>query len=878
VAVTAKASIGRLARWLWPGEPSDPTSTALAWTGASLGMLAPLVALLPVVPAVKALPVLLFTCLGPGAAVVCRVRLGDAVAAWAMTLVLSLSTVAALAAGMAWLRLWHPSAGLVLLGMAMTAACVPLLVRRLWWPDQRSAVLPLVGATAVKPWIEYRLAPDATTVIPAPIGDVPPGATTVLPAVGEGWGTRIGEGWLIGEHGLSPSRMRRPVAGAGPPDETTVLPVIPDDRLIGGIGPMFGETVLCSEPVGPRRARPVPTLPRPPDGRPAPAARPATAEPPAAWRARWLTGRSIGNALLLGAVLALWVVSLALSTTAGVGDYGLLSVMHPTFFAAAALCATGFVIELYRRDPRWPVLLGYLVLLLLILHATVPVLVHEPEYAWTYKHLGVIDHIRTRGAVDNPDDIYLQWPTFFALGSQVVAVTGLSGLRLATWAPLFFDALNCLPLFAIARTLSSDRRVPFLTVFLFTSINWVAQDYLSPQGFSFVLCLGTLMIMLRWLRRVPGRADRKPLRLIPRLWASLQSGLVEVPYTSARTRNLALGALYLVYAVVATSHQLSPYIVAMSATGLVVLGLIRPVRVVPILLGIAVLYLLPRHQVADNYGLFNGFNLFHNVQGVGPVLGTTAGRVFSAHVVQLVAVAVWGLAGLAVLNSRRRLGPVAVPAVVGFAPFGLLLAQSYGGEAIYRVYLFTAPWCAYLIASMVLRWRWRWVPRAVGLPGAAVALTGAMLACLQGEHGQLVFDQFSRAEVEAANFIYTHAPLHSSVVMTIDNFPTRLTADYPLFRGGPNGDVSLVEDADLEAHTLTDADLPVIDSFFRAREPDSAFLVISPAMAHFAHFFGYLPDGAIDNLRTTIAKSPNFVLYYRNLDVVIYRYMPSADS
>jgi len=852
VAVTATASVGRLARWLWPGEPSDPTSTALTWTGASLGMLAPLVALSPVPPAVKILPVLLFTCLGPGAAMVCRVRLGDAVTAWALTLVLSLSTVAALAAGMAWLRLWHPSAGLVLLGTAMAAACVPLLVQRLWRDEGSAAVLPPVGATAVMPRVEERLAPDATTVTPAVIGNAPHGATMVLPATADGWDTRP-EGWLLEDHDLPPSRMRWPVAEARSPDKTTVLQMTRDDRLIVGIGRMSGETVLRVEPAGPRRTRPVPM-------------------PPAAWRARWLTGRNTGAALLLTTVLTLWVVSLALSDSAGVGDYGLLSVMHPTFFIAVALCATGFVIELYRRDPRSPVLVGYLVLLLLILHATVPVLVHEPEYAWTYKHLGVIDHIRTGGALDNPDDIYLQWPTFFALGAQLVAVTGLSGLRLATWAPLFFDALNCLPLFAIARTLSSDRRVPFLTVFVFTSIDWVGQDYLSPQGFSFVLCLGTLMIMLRWLRRVPGPADRKPPRGIARLWASLQSGLVEVPYTSARTRHLALGALYFVYAVVVTSHQLSPYIVAMSATGLVVLRLIRPVRVVPILIGIAVLYLLPRHQVTDNYGLFNGFDVFRNVQGVGPVLGTTAGRLFSAHVVQLVAVLVWGLAGLAVLDSRRRLGQVAAPAVVGFAPFGLLLAESYGGEAIYRVYLFTAPWCAYLIASMVLRWRR--LPSAIGLPGAAVALTGVMLACLQGEHGQLVFDQFSRAEVEAANFIYTHAPPHSSIVMTIDNFPTRLSADYPTFRGGPNGDVSLVEDADLKAHTLTNADLPAIDSFFRAREPDPAFLVISPAMAHFAHYFGYLPDGAIDNLRKTIAMSPNFILYYRNQDVLIYRYAP----
>jgi hypothetical protein len=382
------------------------------------------------------------------------------------------------------------------------------------------------------------------------------------------------------------------------------------------------------------------------------------------------------------------------------------------------------------------------------------------------------------------------------------------------------------------------------------------------------------MIMLRWLRRIPGPVNRRPPRPIVRLWAWLQNGLVEVPYSSARTRNLALGTLYFVYGVVAASHQLSPYIIALGATGLVVLGLIQPLRVVPILIGIAVLYLLPRHQVADNYGLFNGFNFFHNAQGNGPVLGTSAGRVFSSHVVQLMAIEVWGLAGLAVLDSRRRLGLVAVPAVLGFTPFALLLAQSYGGEAIYRVYLFSAPWCAYLVASMVLRWRW--MPRAVGLPAAAVALTGAMLACLQGAHGQLVFNQFTRSEVQAANFIYSHAPPHSSIVLAMANFPTRLTAQYPEFAGGPNNDLDLVDHLDLEGRPLDDEDLPQIDAYFQSLSPEPAYLVISPSMKNFAHFFGYLPDGAMDNLRTTISRSPDFSVFYRNQDTVIYLYIGST--
>ena len=905
MAVTARVYIGRFARWLWPGEPMDPTSAALTWTAAVLGVLVPVIVLLPVGPVVKTFAVLLFACTGPGASVICRVRLGNVAAAWAMAMVLSLSVMAAVAVVMAWLRFWHPIAGFVLLGAATAGASVPILVRRHWWPEELPRMPEVMDATTVMPRI-VDAGPDATTIMPRIVDDSPATATSVMPVIRDdgwltgaeaspaaGWPTGSGTHPIVsspptsgagrltaGDEDLPAGAKGWPVAGARPPDETSVLPVIREGWLIGAEGRALDEEIPPPVPAAvPRPSVRVDSVRvdsvrvdrvRVDAARPEPAGwRVARAR---SWPARLFTRRNLADALPLLIGVALWIFAVTHSDVGKVGDYGLLPAMHPTFFAAIVVCTAGFISELYRRDWRWPVLLGYIALLLLILHATVPAMVYEPEYAWTYKHIGVMEYIRTHGAADNAADIYLQWPTLFALGAQIVSVTGVSALRLGAWAPLFFDTLNCLPLFAIARTLSADRRVPFLTVFLFTAINWVAQDYLSPQAFTFVLCLGTLMIMLRWLRRVPGPLDRKPPRLILRLWAWLQNGLVQVPYGSARTRSIALGVLYFVYIVVATSHQLSPYIIALGATGLVALGLLQPLRIVPILFGIAVLYLLPRHQVVDNYGLFAGFNLFHNASGVGPMLGTTAGRVFSAHVVELLAVEVWGLAGLAVLDSRNRLGPVAVPAVLGFTPFALLLAQSYGGEAIYRVYLFTAPWCAYLIANMVLRWRW--MPSLVGASLAALALAAAIMGCIQGEHGQLTFNKFTPDEVRAAEYVYTHAPPGSAIVTTFNNFPTRLTADYPKFQGGPNNDLALVPAADLVGHTLTDADLPAIDAYFTSKGPAPAFLIISPSMKAYAHFFGYVPDGAIDTLQRTVAGSPNFTLYYRNQDVVIYRYVP----
>ena len=60
---------------------------------------------------------------------------------------------------------------------------------------------------------------------------------------------------------------------------------------------------------------------------------------------------------------------------------------------------------------------------------------------------------------------------------------------------------------------------------------------------------------------------------------------------------------------------------------------------------------------------------------------------------------------VAVARNWRTLGRVAVPALLAFSPFLMIPVQSYGGEAIYRVYLFSAPWCAILIADALMEFR-----------------------------------------------------------------------------------------------------------------------------------------------------------------------------
>jgi hypothetical protein len=812
---------------------------------------------------------LAFAAIGPGAAVACLIQLGDAVSAWAMASVLSVALGGVIADLMVWTHQWHPAGGYLVLAAPTVATAVVVLM-----PGWRSRGQPSTAATVsppppvsrqASPQVSPQVSPQASRFPPLsarpgrnPVG---PGvrrpdfdATALMPRI-----TNTGPSPRSGA-GLDSTMHLPMIVEPRGPDETVMLPMLRINDATTVLPVLRDETALLRLPV-PRQPPPDEVLM---------GAIPAADQ---GWNRRSVEA-AIAEVALLVALVGVWLFSLSRTSTANLTDYGLLPAIHPAFFVALGLCILRFVLELGRERWRWWVLVGHTLLLVFIMHATVPILITNPEYFWTYRHIGVMNGFREYGQVTDSTDIYQQWPTFFAFAAHLIDGSGAAPLNVAAWAPVFFDLAYCLPIFAIARTLSTDKRVPYLTVFLFQAVNWVAQDYFAPQAFAYLLCLGTLLILVRWLRRTTGPNNHRTPGRIAKLWGWVGNGLAEVPYTSKNTRRVALAALYLMYAVVVASHQLSPYLIAMSAGALVVLGLIRPLRIIPILLSIAILYLVPRYGIVESYGLFDGFNFFSNAQTNSPLGGASAGRLLSGQVAQFLSLSVWGLAALTVVASRRRLGPVAAPAVLAFTPFGLLLAQSYGGEAIYRVYFFSIPWCAYLIATLVLRKRW--VPRGLAAPAAAMIVLAAVLGCFQARHGHLSFNQFTPEELAASEYIYTHAEPNAEVMVVASAFPNRFTANSGSFQANRSGARELLtgnDDNELVRLKLTADDLPTINATFDADRP--TYLIFGPAMAKYLHYFGYAPDGLIDTLHKTISSSPNWGVYYRNGDVTIYKYFPS---
>ena len=168
----------------------------------------------------------------------------------------------------------------------------------------------------------------------------------------------------------------------------------------------------------------------------------------------------------------------------------------------------------------------------------------------------------------------------------------------------------------------------------------------------------------------------------------------------------------------------------------------------------------------------------------------------------------------------------------------ILGAQSYGGEAIYRVYLFSAPWCALLIAGMLVEVRWP-KRRALGSPrrhalrwsAIGVVCIAALFAGLQGLYGPTAVNAFTSSELNASQWLYGHASRGSVIVLPDENFPTLQAANYNSY------DLQVMpSDPQLGESWLNEGNAPAVKSWISSLGAQTKYLVVSRSMSTYARY------------------------------------------
>jgi hypothetical protein len=580
---------------------------------------------------------------------------------------------------------------------------------------------------------------------------------------------------------------------------------------------------------------------------------------------------------------ALWIDSIVRVRGHSVGVYGLLPVLGAPFIIAVIMTIGVLVVALLSIRTAWPVATVALGLLVVELNATPMFLASGPlGNLSTYEHFGVVDYLLRGKPLNDPLDVYQQWPGFFAVAAGLVRLTGETPMGNSNWAQLFFEALNALVLFEIARRFSRGHQtVPYVTVLLFETVSWEGQFYYSPQTMAFTLALLFTYFLLPLLE-----IDRLRRPFARRDWLRLRP--LDIPeekrIASHIPEPLAIG-LMAVFVAITIMHQLSPYFVFAGVVGLWILGVFRRPRVVAALAVMLIGYPLLHFAALAHNGALTGFN-FAETASAYPATNGFAIQLQS-KLSELIGLGFWLITGICALSYRRRIGVIAIPIILAVVPFSLILLNSYGGEAINRVFLFSSPWCALIIAMRlgdaahwsILRWSF------IGWWALLAAVGSAQVQ----DFGLYSTEQMTLGEVQASSYFLNNAPQNAMLVLAVPDFPARLNWRYVLHNVTEQVNDPLANDVDncnaQETEAISSISPPgcrfttnpqALAVSITALAQGSAYLVISPSMYRYVEYAGDLAPGSLSTLIPRLKASPYWEVWYDDNGVIIFHALPQG--
>jgi hypothetical protein len=551
-----------------------------------------------------------------------------------------------------------------------------------------------------------------------------------------------------------------------------------------------------------------------------------------------------------------------------VGGFGLIGILPTGVWVALGILIVSFAVNAVRGRFTGNRAAVHVLALVVLLHGAPALLYQHPRFSTAWLHAGFIDYIQRSGELLPHVDARFNWPGFFTGAALLGKLAGLRDpVSLLGWFPVLINLAYALPIMVVGRMATHDARVRWIGLWCFYLASWVGQDYLSPQAVNLFLYLCVLAVILTYFRpraAVLSDVPRGRLRAWMALWR--REEIPVVPTAKGQRAGLVLAILAMSVASV-VSHQLTPVflIVALGA-----LGLFRrsTLRGLPVLLGVAMLAFVSFAAVPFWSGhmeqIFGGFGKVASALGdnVGDRVRGDPDHQFVVRIRLLVTAAIWLLAGIGLLRRLLRRGIEPALLLLASVPVVVLGLQTYGGEAMLRVYAFTLPFMVIVVAIGLAPHPWR-VRRA----GTGAVLLGALstvfvVGFYVARFGNERFEFIRTTEVEAMNWVYDHAPGGSAIVVYDDVVPWQ-------FR-------------DVESHehlVLTrmgmrhEFDVDGLTWRLR-RKPAGGFVVLTSGQeASGEQNFG-LPVGWAKALRESMVATGNFRMVFENQDAWVLEVAP----
>jgi hypothetical protein len=501
---------------------------------------------------------------------------------------------------------------------------------------------------------------------------------------------------------------------------------------------------------------------------------------------RILTSQTSGVLIALTAILC-WLLSLSRihPYSDGVGAAGLISVLPLVWWLSLGLAVVACSVSLFWATDRSRGPIVAIVALLLILQGTLPAVESVPRFAPAYTIAGFSGLIATSGHTFPLLDARMSWPGLMAAAGMVADALGISPEAFLRWTPLVLNILYLLPLMGICKRYLRWPAAQWGALIIFIAGQWIDQDYFSPQGFTLLLYLVAIDVVLA--RFVSRRARFSGKSMAKRLNAAIRpvhewmlqhlrmrnvSFIVDPSATRVegaldkRYSYVAVTAVLAISAATVVSHQLTPIALLIVLTLLV---LVRRLTVsgLPWLLAIAVGAWISWAARPFWSGHFKA--LFGNVGNVTGTINTSVGARLQSQLIGRTLVVesralVTGILVIAAIVSivwQRKKGIDVLDLVILCgAPVLLVAGNVYGGEIVIRVLFFALAPISIAIAGLLDRFKKAWTIVSFGI--VLILLVGLFPLARYGNES---FEAISPGDLASAMWIFQHVPKGARILV-----------------------------------------------------------------------------------------------------------------
>jgi len=340
-------------------------------------------------------------------------------------------------------------------------------------------------------------------------------------------------------------------------------------------------------------------------------------------------------------------------------EWGLLHALGLAYFAALMSLSAIAAIQWKLGGTPW--IVGTLLVLLMLLP---PIVVERtPRFDYVFEHLRDYASF-TRNGLEPSFVRDHNWPGFFITLSTLATAGGIQVLDLAVWAPFVVMLLSWFLGCIACKVCGADNRRAWLGGFLLLAFNWIGQDYLSLQAMGFlVYLLGIIFLLPIGREPVSGRVYV----------------LLVLTSTTLTIVHLLSGLLFLLVLFFVLVQSKSAMKIA------VPMGIFLVWQIF-----ISTFVVTKGSQPLRQLVAFDFESIFNSIHSSSSHLAISRSAVHNALAnVKLASAFLAGLLSLIAWFAWRPRRKSALT-VAGVAPASFLAFGPYGGEIIFRAYMFSS--------------------------------------------------------------------------------------------------------------------------------------------------------------------------------------------